>query len=51
MLPCYYGSRTYLPQKNERAVKLLYNTLLDGSPRLATGIKVLGPDGESSILN
>ena len=44
-LSCYVGSRTYLLQKNEKAVKLLCDTLLDTSPRLATRIKVLGVDG------
>ena len=38
-------------KKDEKAVKLLCDTLLDASPRLATGIKILGTDGENSILN
>ena len=38
-------------KKDEKAVKLLCDTLLDASPVLATGIKVLGADGENNILN
>ena len=38
-------------KKDEKALKLLCDTLLDASPGLATGIKVLGADGENSILN
>ena len=38
-------------KKDEKAVKLLCDALLDGSPGLATSIKVLGADGENSILD
>ena len=38
-------------KKDEKAVKLLCDTLLDASPVLATGIKVLGAEGENNILN
>ena len=38
-------------KKDEKAVKLSCDTLLDASPGLAIGIKVLGVDGENSILN
>ena len=38
-------------KKDEKAVNLLCDTLLDASPGLATGIKVLRADVENSILN
>ena len=38
-------------KKDEKVVKLLCDTLLDASPRSATGIKVSGAVGENSILN
>ena len=38
-------------KKDQKAVKLLCDTLLDASSGLATGIKVLGVDGENSLLN
>ena len=38
-------------KKDEKPVKLLCDTSLDASPGLATDIKVLGADGENSILN
>ena len=45
------GSVLICHKKDEKTVKLLCDTLLDHSPGLATGIKVLGADGENSILN
>ena len=38
-------------QKDENAVKLLRDTLLDAFPGLEENIKVLGADGENSIVN
>ena len=38
-------------KKDEKAVKLLCDTLLDVCPGLAENLKVLGADGESNILN
>ena len=38
-------------RKDENAVKLLCDTLLDACPGLEENIKVLGADGENSIIN
>ena len=38
-------------KKDEKAVKLLCDTLLDVCPGIAENLKVLGADGENSILN
>ena len=38
-------------KKDKKAVKLLCDTLLDVCPGLAENVKVLGADGENSILN
>ena len=38
-------------KKDEKAVKLLCDTLLDVCPGLAENLRVLGADGENRILN
>ena len=38
-------------KKDEKPVKLLCDAPLDAYPGLATGIKILGADGENSVLN
>ena len=38
-------------EKDERYVKLLYDTLLDHCSGLGPNLKVLGADGKNSILN
>ena len=38
-------------EKDEKAIKLLCDTLLDISPGLAENLKILGVDGENGILN
>ena len=38
-------------EKDERYVKLLYHTLLDHCSGLGPNLRVLGADGENSILN
>ena len=47
--PVMLGPVLMCHNKDEKAVKLLCDTLLDASPGLATGIKVLGADGANSI--
>ena len=49
--PVMLGPLLSCHKKDKRAVKLLCDALLDGSPGLATRIKVLGADGENSILD
>ena len=45
------GSVLICPRKDENAVKLLCDTLLDACPGLEENIKVPGADGENSIIN
>ena len=45
------GSVLICPRKDENAVKLLCNRLLDACPGLEENIKVLGTDGENGIIN
>ena len=44
------GSVLICPRKDENAVKLLCNRLLDACPGLEENIKVLGTDGENRKL-
>ena len=49
--PVMLGPVLISHRKDENAVKLLRDTLLDACPGLEENIKVLGADGENSIIN
>ena len=49
--PVILGPVLICHRKDENAVKLLCNTWLDACPGLEENIKVLGVDGENSIIN
>ena len=49
--PLMLGPILICHKKNQRSVKLLCDTLLDQCPGLGPNLKVLGADGENSILN
>ena len=49
--PVMLGPIFIFHEKDERYVKLLYHTLLDHCSGLGPNLRVLGADGENSILN
>ena len=46
-----FGPSLICRRKDENAVKLLCDTLLDACPGLEENIKVPGADGENSVIN
>ena len=49
--PTILGPILIYHKKDENSVKLLYDTILDSCPALSLHLKVVGADGESSLLN